>query len=49
MIFKTHVFSLDSPVCVYVSYSNPSTHSISELPAGGAREQFEVCLKMMRK
>jgi len=38
-IFKTHVFSLYSHLCIYVSmylYSYPSTHNISRLAAGGA-------------
>jgi len=46
----SHVFSLYSHLCIYVSmylYSYPSTHAISGLAAGGAWEQFEVRLKMM--
>jgi len=38
-IFKTHVFSLYSQLCINVSmylYSYPSTHVISGLAAGGA-------------
>jgi len=49
-IFKTHVFSLYTHLCIYVCmylYSCPSTHHISGLAAGCAWEQFEVCLKMM--
>jgi len=47
-IVKTHVFRLYSHVCINVSmylYSYPSTHGISALAAGGAREQFEVHLQ----
>jgi len=39
-------------ILIYVSmylYSYPSTHGISGLAAGGAWEQFEVCLKMTIK
>jgi hypothetical protein len=43
------VFSLYSHLCIYESmylYSYPSTHGIFGLAAGGASDQFEVCLKM---
>jgi len=49
---QSHVFSLYSHLCIHVSmylYSYPSTHTISGLAAGGAWEQFEVCLKMTIK
>ena len=51
-IVKTHVFSLYSHLCIYVSmylgiYIAPITHGISGLAAGGVWEQFKVPLKMM--
>jgi len=49
MIFKTHVFSLNSHLYIYVSmylYSYTSTHGVSGQAAGGASEQVEVHLKM---
>jgi len=45
----SHVFSLYSHLCIYVSmylYSYPSTQAISGLTAGGAWEKFEVRLEM---
>jgi len=48
-IFKTHVQSLYSHLCIFVSmyiYSRPATHGISGLAAGGSWEQFMVRLIM---
>jgi len=52
MIFKTHVLSVYSHLCIDVSmylYRYTSLHSISELAAGGISEQFEVHLRMKIK
>jgi len=49
-IFKTHVFSLYSHLCINVSmylYSYPSTQGISGLPVGDAGELIKMCLTMM--
>jgi len=49
-ICKTPIFSLYSPLCIYVSlyvYSYPSTDGISGLAADSASEQFKVHLKMI--
>jgi len=51
-IDKTHVFSLYSDLCIFVSmylYSYPSIQGESGLTAGGAVEQFELRLKMTIK
>jgi hypothetical protein len=48
-IFTSHVYSLYSHLCIYLSvyhFSYPSTPDISGLVAGGGGEKYEVHLRM---
>jgi len=47
MIFKTHVFSLYSHLCIYVSIKLPIETRYNWTGCRRSLEQFRVCLKMM--